>query len=232
MLRTKPIIWLPLLFVFLLSDGAWAAVAVAGKINALKGKVFATGTDGKVRKLKKGRPLFAGDKIDTKARSAIAMKFKDGTRFALGSNSSMAVDEFVYGVSAEEDTFSVKVFKGAFRFLTGLVAKKKPKSMRVQLGTTATIGIRGTNVAGELIGEAATVVLLEPEQKGASTAIEVFNDFGSVTIDEPGFGTEVPDANSPPSPIRRMKLRTIQNVMRSMQSISRSMSRPRVGGLP
>lgn len=233
MLRAKPIIWLPLLFVFLFSDGAWAAAALAGKVNALKGTVMATGADGEVRKLKKGRPLFAGDQIDTQKRSAVSMKFKDGTRFALGSNSSMSVDEFVYGVSEEEDKLSAKILKGAFRFITGLVAKKKPKSMQVLLGSTATIGIRGTNVAGELVGEAATVVLLEPEDKGASTAIEVFNDFGSVTVDEPGFGTEVPDARSPPSAVRRMKLRTIDNVMKSMQSISRAMSRPRMsGGVP
>ena len=85
------------------------------------------------------------------------MKFADGTSFALGSDSSMAVDEFVYGKGEEEDKMSAKVLKGAFRFITGLVAKKKPKSMNVQLGITATIGIRGTNVAGELVGESATI---------------------------------------------------------------------------
>jgi hypothetical protein len=64
-------------------------------------------------------------------------------------------------------------------------------------------------------------MLLEPEGEARPTSIEVSNAFGSVVIDEPGFGTEVPDANSPPSPPRRMQLRAVQNLMRSLQSISR-----------
>ena len=157
------------------------------------------------------------------------MKFKDGTKFALGADSSMQVDAFVFGVSPEEDKVSAKVLKGAFRFITGLVAKAKPENMGVTLGITATIGIRGTNVAGELLGEAATVVLLEPEGSDDTfTAIEIYNDYGQVTIDEPGFGTEVADSKTAPTPARRMKLRTIDNLMRSMSSITRAFSRPRV----
>ena len=225
----KPIWYLALMFVFLSTEAAWSAV-VAGKISAAKGSVTATGPDGTKRKLRKGKAFYEGDKIDTAKRGAVAMKFKDGTKFALGGESSMQVDAFVFGVSPEEDKVSVKVLKGAFRFITGLVAKKKPENMGVTLGVTATIGIRGTNAAGELIGESVTVVLLEPEgdEEGTFTAIEVYNDFGQVTIDEPGFGTEVADSKSAPTPAKRMKLRTVDNIMRSMSSITRAFSRPRV----
>ncbi len=226
-MKTKSIVWLTLLIALLAAERA-VAISVAGKVDVLKGTVTATGPDGRARALERGRPVFEGDQISTARRSAVALEFRDGTRFALGSESSMSVDQFVFGKSPEEDTFSAKVLKGAFRFLTGLVAKKKPKSMQVQLGITATIGIRGTNVAGELVGDAVSVMLLEPEDSGRKTAIDVFNDHGTVTIDEPGYGTEVPDANSPPSPARRMRLRTIDNLMRSMQSITRGMIRPRM----
>ena len=221
------LVWLPI-FCLLLGSGVATAAQVVGKVTALKGKVTAIGADGEERKLRRGRPFFAGDQISTAERSAVALQFKDKTSFALGAESAMSVDEFVYGESEEEDTVSATILKGAFRFITGLVAKRKPKSMNIQLGTTATIGIRGTNVAGELIGEAATIVLLEPEEDGKFTAIEVFNEHGAVEIDEPGYGTEVPDANSPPSPIRRMKLNTITNITRSIQSVSRAMSRPMI----
>ena len=228
----RTLTWLSLGLMFL-SVQAVGAATVAGKIEALKGTVIAVGADGEERKLRRGRPVFEGDKINTGKRAAVAMTFKDGTKFALGGDSAMALDKFVYGVSAEEDEVSTTVLKGAFRFITGLVAKKKPKSMNVQLGITATIGIRGTNVAGELIGESATIVLLEPEDDDAGfTAIEVSNEHGEVTIDEPGFGTEVADSNSAPTPARRMKLNTINNVMRSMSSVTRAFSRPRVGGMP
>jgi hypothetical protein len=59
--------------------------------------------------------------------------------------------------------------------------------------------------------------LLEPEGSGAS-AIVVENKFGSVVIDKPGYGTEIPDEKSPPSPVRRMQLRTIDNVLRTLRT--------------
>ena len=227
MITRRMFFWLPAIGM-LFRTGTASAAAVAGKVAALKGTVVAINPEGEERKLRRGRPIYAGDEIVSSKRSAVALKFKDKTSFALGADSSMRVDEFIYGESDEEDTITATVLKGAFRFITGLVAKKKPASMNVNLGITATIGIRGTNVAGELVGEAATIVLLEPEEEGQYTAIEVSNDHGTVEIDEPGFGTEVPDANSPPSPARRMKLNTINNLTRSIQSVSRALSRPMV----
>ena len=78
----RSIAWLMLIFAFLSSEAAWAAV-VAGKISALKGTVIATGEDGQERRLRKGKPFFEGDKIATAKRAAVAMKFKDGTFTAI-----------------------------------------------------------------------------------------------------------------------------------------------------
>ena len=100
--------------------------------------------------------------------------------------------------------------------------------MRVKTGVVATIGIRGTTVGGEVEGEAATIVLLEDEAGTGASAIEVGNDYGSVVIDQIGFGTRVPDAHSPPSPPARMTLRTIENLVRNLSNIQRiSVPRPR-----
>jgi hypothetical protein len=52
--------------------------------------------------------------------------------------------------------------------------------------------------------------VLEPEGSDGN-AIVVENKFGSVVIDKPGYGTEIPDEKSPPSPVKRMQLRTIDN---------------------
>jgi hypothetical protein len=46
----------------------------------------------------------------------------------------------------------------------------------------------------------------------------VENKFGSVVIDQPGYGTEIPDEKSPPSPVRRMQLRTLDNLLRVIRS--------------
>jgi hypothetical protein len=105
--------------------------------------------------------------------------------------------------------------------------------MRVSV-SVATIGIRGTHVEGEVterqekdgrtVDASARVALLEPEGSNASGAIVVENKFGSVVVDQPGYGTEIPDEKSPPSPVRRMQLRTIDNLLRAIRTP------PRTGG--
>ena len=96
----------------------------------------------------------------------------------------------------------------------------------------ATIGIRGTQVEGEVterqekdgrtVDASAKVALLEPEGSDSGSAIIVENQFGSVVIDKPGYGTEIPDEKSPPSPVRRMQLRTIDNLLRVIRSPART----------
>lgn len=103
--------------------------------------------------------------------------------------------------------------------------------MRVSV-SVATIGIRGTHVEGEVIERrekdgvtvdaSAKVALLEPEGADTASAIVVENQFGSVVIDKPGYGTEIPDEKSPPSPVKRMQLRTIDNVTRAIRSPART----------
>jgi len=39
---------------------------------------------------------------------------------------------------------------------------------------------------------------------------------------DPGFGTEIPDEKSPPSPVKRMQLRTIDNLLRVLRTPART----------
>ena len=198
----------------------------AAEVTALRGRATAISDSGVTRRLARGSDLFQGDRIDTGRNSAISVRFTDGSRFQLGEQASMSVDDYAYAESGNDVSFTTSIFKGVFRFVSGLIAKRRSRSMGVRT-PVVTIGIRGTSVGGEVDASSARIILLEPEEAGP-TAIEVSNAFGSVTIDEPGYGTEVPDANSPPSPARRMEMRTVQNLMRSMQSIGRMPVAPRI----
>jgi len=73
-----------------------------------------------------------------------------------------------------------------------------------------------------MVDASAKVALLEPEGADKDGAIIVENKFGSVLIDKPGYGTEIPDEKSPPSPVKRMQLRTIDNLLRAVRSSSRT----------
>lgn len=205
----------------------WPSFAAdpVGEVTVLQGEAARRLTDGQTVVLARGAPVYEQDRIVTAARSFIAVRFSDGTRFNLGAESEFRIGEVR---STGEGLFSAEVVRGAFRFVTGLIARQRSRAMQVKTGVVATIGIRGTTVGGEVVGESATIVLLESEDGEAKdSAIEVGNEHGNVLIDRIGYGTTVPDANSPPSPPTRMSLRAIENLVRNINSIQRiSVPRP------
>ena len=212
------------------AQAAAPAIALVARITgAQQGSAEAPGAP--ARKLAEGDPLYAGERIRSGAGTVMQIEFTDKSRFILGPNSEFEVGRYSYGAAGEEDAFYSRIIKGAFRFATGLIARSQGRNMKVSV-SVATIGIRGTQVEGEVserqeqdgktIDASAKVALLEPEQSGTASAIVVENQFGSVVIDKPGYGTEIPDEKSPPSPVQRMQLRTIDNVMRAIRAPART----------
>ncbi len=208
------------------SQNIFAATEI-GFVKELSGKAFAKLPAEDRRQLRAGDKIYQSDMITTETKSSIKLQLKDDSKFELGPDAKLLASKFIYKQNIEEDSVTFKILKGAFRFVTGIIAKKKPEAMSVDTAV-ATIGIRGTNVIGEADATSATIILIEPEDTSRKSVIVVYNSFGTVTIDEPGYGTEIPDEFSPPSPPRRMRLQTINNLMRSMQSIQRiNLPRPR-----
>ncbi len=208
------------------SQNIFAATEI-GFVKELSGKAFAKLPAEDRRQLSVGDKIYQSDMITTETKSSIKLQLKDDSQFELGPDAKLLASKFIYKQNIEEDSVTVKILKGTFRFVTGIIAKKKPEAMSVDTAV-ATIGIRGTNVIGEADATSATIILIEPEDTSRKSVIVVFNSYGTVTIDEPGYGTEIPDEFSPPSPPRRMRLQTINNLMRSMQSIQRiNLPRPR-----
>lgn len=211
-----------LLLLILLAGMSQLALAAkpAAEVLHVRGSATATSLKDEVRELSKGDEVFPGDRLKTGVRSSLRLKFTDQSRFSLGANSSMQIDLYIYEPAKEDNGMSARVIKGAFRMVTGLIAKAKPERVRVQT-PVASVGIRGTDFVGQVEETSAQIILLEPEVGEDAGAIEVSNEFGSVIIDEGGFGTEIPDQNSPPSPPRRMSLRMINNLMRNLQFLGR-----------
>ncbi len=208
--------------------GQAMAAQPAGKVVKSYGYIQAKSVgEEKYRPLNVGDSIFAGDRIRTSRRARVNLHFNDDSRFEIGKSADMVIDKFVYDPDPDKSSFGTRILRGTFRFITGLIAKRRPQLMDVRL-TVATIGIRGTHVVGEVEETSATVILLKPEGEDTATSIQVANGFGSVVIDKPGYGTEIPDAYSPPSPVRRMHLRTIKNILRSIRSSHRA-GMPRTG---
>ena len=207
-----------------------AATPSIGRVSRITGDQLssAQAQGGPVRKLAAGDPVFAGERIRTGAGTALQIEFTDKSRFTLGPDTEFEVERYLQAsAGSSEEAFHSRIIKGAFRFVSGLIARKKRENVRVTM-SVATIGIRGTHFEGEVterqekdgrtVDASAKVALLEPEGSDAGNAIVVENKFGSVVIDKPGFGTEIPDEKSPPSPVKRMQLRTIDNVLRAVRT--------------
>ncbi|MFT4582606.1 MAG: hypothetical protein ACI915_002431 [Gammaproteobacteria bacterium] len=211
-----------------------ATTIFAANVTELDGKAFAVAKGGVMRRLKVNDRLYEQERVITSRKASVSLTFTDGTAIALGAKTIITVDSYSYRkpsapepadaeepAEAKKEAFSMSILQGAVRAVTGLLAKRRPLSVRFRM-KVATIGIRGTHFAAEVDGDSATIILLAQQDPSASNAIEVSNAYGKVDIDQSGWGTEIPDATSPPSPPRKMNTtHNMGNILRSINTTRR-----------
>ena len=141
----------------------------------------------------------------------------DETVFTLGSGARLTMDEFVYDPATQSGSMSTQITKGAFRFVSGKLAKSSPDAMKVRL-PSANLSIRGTQVAGIVDEEGGSQIVLVgpgPNAVGAALgAITVSNAFGTVDLTRPNFATSIVP-NQPPAPPQVATPETIQQIEQS-----------------
>ena len=129
-----------------------AGAAPIGSVLTLEGTVTATRADGTVVELAPGSPVFQDDVIATGPDGAVGLVFNDDTTFSLGAGARMVLDELIYDPATGSGSMTLSVLQGVFVFVTGEIAVSGPDAMVVKT-PVATIGIRGTKVAGEAAQE-------------------------------------------------------------------------------
>jgi hypothetical protein len=164
-----------------------------GSVQNFSGEVFAVRTDGTRALLSAGDPIFQGDVVETADGAAINLMFVDKTTFALGADARLAIDELVYNPDTGAGNSSFAILKGIFVFSSGEIAKFNYDNMIIKT-TVATIGIRGTKVAGDVKspGEVSTFTVIEGQ-------IVVRTDAGFVLMDQANETTYVTGFSAAPS---------------------------------
>ena len=164
-----------------------------GQVTSLVGNAYAVRIDGTRVLLSAGDSVYQGDVIETADGGAINMLFIDKTTFALGADARLALDEMVFDPNTHDGSSSFSILKGVFVFSSGQIAKFNYENMIVKT-TIATIGIRGTKVAGEVKspGEVSTFTVIEGE-------IVVRTDAGFVVMNETNETTFVTAFSAQPS---------------------------------
>ncbi len=177
----------------------------AGVAAAVRGSVQIARPGQAGRVASSGAPVFIGDEITTDMKGTVQIILLDQTTFAIGPNSTIVIDEFVYNPANDAGKVTAKVAAGTFRFITGKIAHKKPENMRVNL-PAGYVGVRGTMAMGQVNGERSLVVLTGPgaqnntgNRQGALViGSEVNGEMKSVDVTKTGFGTVIEGANVPP----------------------------------
>lgn len=172
-----------------------------GTVVTSTGTVEAVRADGTRVSLKEGDPVFQGDVLETGNDGAIGIEFADQSTFSLGDSGRMTLDEMIYDPGGSDNTLAVSLLQGTFSFISGQISKGGVDDMTVTT-PVATIGIRGTKVAGHAApeGEESSIVLLE-EADGITGEIVISNSAGTVVLNVAGAQVVMTSINqAPPTP--------------------------------
>ena len=147
---------------------------VSGVLAAANGKVMVrpmADPEARAAGLAVGQKVFFGDEIITDNGVRAQILLRDGTTFSIGEGANLVLDEFVYDPQSGDGGIGVVIKRGAFRFVSGKIAKKTPQNMKVLAGSTA-IAVRGTEVIGTIGGGLDSVILISGQVDLLSVAGE------------------------------------------------------------
>jgi hypothetical protein len=140
--------WLGVLVLIMSAAGAPALAqdhTAAGRIKVASGSAFIV-RDGAQIPAQVGEVVFEADGLRTGADGKVGVTLKDDTRVALGPNSELRLERFIYAPSDHGFGLILKFISGAATYVSGRIAKLAPDSIRLET-PAAIVGVRGTTVA-------------------------------------------------------------------------------------
>ncbi|MGB0966055.1 MAG: FecR family protein [Litorivicinus sp.] len=179
------------------------AAEFIGVTAALRGDVqrVASETGQPLGPLTSGAQIFEGDQLAVGDEGRLQVMLLDQTTFTLGAGAEFTVDEFV--MDSASPSLNADITRGAFRFVSGKIAKSGPDAMTVDV-PNAVIGVRGTQVAGLVEEDGTAQVLLigpGPNSFGATPgAIDISNELGNTTLQRGGYVVSTAANQSPSAP--------------------------------
>jgi len=124
---------------FALLGSPGAAAARDGQVFSLTGSALVNG-----RPVSPGMDVNDGDSIRTFRNSSVKLLMKDQSLIDIDESTEFEITGYGYDAQRPEESESTfSLLKGAFRYVSGLIAKRKPEAVAVNMGS-ATMGIRGS----------------------------------------------------------------------------------------
>jgi len=139
-----------LLFFCLPLLGLAADDPVVGHVQTLQGNAWIERAGSRLT-LAVGSEVRRGDSVRTGKPGALGLVLLDNTTVSLGSASTLRLADYVYDPAGGNFALVLHFLKGSFAYLSGMIGKLAPGSIRLQL-PDATIAVRGTRLLVE-VGE-------------------------------------------------------------------------------
>lgn len=135
-----------------------------------------------------------GDVIETGAGARVYMQLIDNTELTLGENGRMTIDDYNFDPSSSaENSATYSIVKGAFLYVSGLIAKRPDPQVTVNV-PVGSIGIRGTKFWGGEVSGTYDVIVGDGE-------VELNTGGGKVRLKK-GQGTSVKARGAAPAPAK------------------------------
>lgn len=92
-----------------------------------------------------GGGVFRGDLVRTAKDGAVGIILTDDTTLSMGPNSEIVIKDYVFEPKEAKYGVLVRMIRGTFVYLSGLIGKLAPDSIRLEI-PDATISVRGTKL--------------------------------------------------------------------------------------
>jgi Ca2+-binding RTX toxin-like protein len=164
--------------------------AILGHVRNLTGEVFLVRRDGTRVRLQEGDQVHQGESVETATGAAAGIELADGSRFALGGETRLALgtDLFDPSVGVGEATYAV--LSGTFRFESA-GGDGEPVTI---VTPDATVTLRDGSIAGQSAGAGQGHWLTL-----RAGAADVRTRAGSVSLTQAGETTVIAGADAPPT---------------------------------
>ena len=138
-------VW-PVLVVVLCALGlsARADEAPVGFVKTLSGTVTVT-HGAVVAAAALAMPVYEHDRLETGGDGECGITFRDNTRIALGPNSRIDLQHFVFKPAAQQYGFILRLAHGTLEYISGLIEKLAPEAMSIET-PGFTVAARGTRL--------------------------------------------------------------------------------------
>ena len=205
-------IFLIVSFLILITTNAFAVIEnKAGEVVGQMGTTF-NERSGKTEKVEKGYIITMNDFLQTGEDGGMILKYVDDTKFTMGPNTELIIDEFAFDTSKVPIVvaMSTTVNVGTFTYESGQISNLGGS---VEINTaSATITVQGTAFSGTVTPTGHTTITLLPDSSGAVGQVTVANEAGATTITNAYSSVTVLSdslAPTPPSPLNQSQIKDL-----------------------